>query len=89
MEILNENRFACRVTNNAIFALATSLCLSPMQIIIVLYANEKVYPPVLLPDLQNCTRNLPVDQLLPRCDTCVYEYSQHRYATILAKLMLS
>lgn len=66
MEILNENRFACRVTNNAIFALAAGLYLSPMQIIIASYANEEVRPPVLLPDAQNCTRNLPVGRLLPR-----------------------
>lgn len=39
MEILNESRFACRVTNNAIFAPATSLYLSPTQIIIARYAN--------------------------------------------------
>lgn len=43
MEILNENRFTCRVTNNAIFALTVSLYLSSTQIIIAATRNEEMY----------------------------------------------
>src|SRR5580765_6434404 len=43
MEILNEDRFTCRATNNAIFALAMSLYLSSTQIIIAATRNEEMY----------------------------------------------
>lgn len=60
--------------------LATSLYLSPMQIIIACYTNEEERPPVLLLDPQNCMRNLPVGQISlsfrPRTPVCIYGRSQ-------------
>jgi len=58
------------------FRTGHGLYLSPMQIIIACYTNEEERPPVLLPDPQNCTRNLPVGQISlsfrPHTPVCTY-----------------
>lgn len=63
MEILNEDRFTCRATNNAIFALAMSLYLSSTQIIIAaLRETKRCISDCFIAGSAKCTSNLLISR---------------------------